>query len=119
MEKVLNCQFVESSSRVAEKSSIRFFEGQTSSSSGYFGGQTSSSRSLEVNDVFESVMTMRDNVSSPMELRKGMTFNSKDELMHVVKQFHIRSHQEFVVTRSSDLNWDVACKWKVMVVSGI
>ncbi|KAL8098798.1 hypothetical protein AgCh_031499 [Apium graveolens] len=45
-----------------------------------------------------------------MELREGMTFNSKEDLIHVVHQFHIASHQEFTVTRSSDLNWHVACK---------
>ncbi|XP_074356606.1 uncharacterized protein LOC141696334 [Apium graveolens] len=55
-------------------------------------------------------MEMRDDVSTPMDLREGMTFNLKEYLIHVVNQFHIASHQEFTVTRSSDLNWHVACK---------
>ncbi|XP_074342533.1 uncharacterized protein LOC141680123 [Apium graveolens] len=67
-----------------------------------------------------SILDTGDNVSNHMELRIGMIFSSKENLIHVVNQFHIASHQEYYVTRSSELNWYVArrlredgCEWKL------
>ncbi|KAK1379316.1 SWIM-type domain-containing protein [Heracleum sosnowskyi] len=135
LEKILNCELIESSSRVAEMSSSRHLEGQTSSSR-CFGGEMSSSRFMKVREGVESrmrieksapeyvgnsrnyasfddsVLRTRDDVFSPMELREGMVFATKEELAHTIKQVHIRNHQEIVVTRSNQLNWHVACKWK-------
>ncbi|KAK1401496.1 hypothetical protein POM88_001101 [Heracleum sosnowskyi] len=139
LEKFSKCAMNESSSRVAEMSSHGYSEGKSSSGM-CFGGETSSStcfgggnssgtsRHLDGNEVVESgmliekAMTMasfddsflrtRNDVLNPMELRKGMVFGSKEELLHTVKQVHIRNHQEIVVTRSDHLNWHVACKFK-------
>ncbi|KAK1370022.1 hypothetical protein POM88_036114 [Heracleum sosnowskyi] len=134
LEKISNGELIESSSRVAEMSCSRYLEGQTSSSR-CFGGETSSSRFMEVSEgaesgmrteksaaeyvdnsrnfaSFDSILRTRDDVLSPIELREGVVFASKDELAHTVNQVHIRSHQEIVVTRSNQLNWHVACKWK-------
>ncbi|KAK1376307.1 hypothetical protein POM88_032500 [Heracleum sosnowskyi] len=139
LEKISKCVMNESGSRVAEMSSHRYSEGKTSSgrcfggetsSSTCFGGgnSSSSSRHLDGNEVVESgmpiaksitmasfddsVLRTRNDVLNPMELREGMVFGSKEELLHIVKQVHICNHQEIVMTRSDHLNWHVACEFK-------
>ncbi|XP_074356559.1 uncharacterized protein LOC141696298 [Apium graveolens] len=65
---------------------------------------------LNIASFDESILDTEDNSSTHMELRKGMIFSSKEDLIHAVNQFHIASHQEYYVTRSSELNWYVACR---------
>ncbi|KAL8104817.1 hypothetical protein AgCh_028841 [Apium graveolens] len=51
-----------------------------------------------------------DEVKNPMELTKGMTFQSKDKLMNVVKKVHIANHLEIKVVKSNSITWEVVCK---------
>ncbi|XP_074336942.1 uncharacterized protein LOC141674116 [Apium graveolens] len=78
----------------------------------YVGGDTVSSRSLDAYDVVDSALITREETLEPMELREGMIFDSKKVLMHTVRDFHIRNHQEIKVVRSSDVYWIVVCKKK-------
>lgn len=48
----------------------------------------------------------------PFELMYARLIGTKEELIHVVKQFHIRNHQDIVVSRSDLMNWYVARKYK-------
>ncbi|KAL8104231.1 hypothetical protein AgCh_028454 [Apium graveolens] len=102
---------VETSSRVSERSGSRGFDCQTTSSM-YVGGDTVSSRSLDAYDVVDSALITREETLEPMELREGIIFDSKKVLMHTVRDFHIRNHQEIKVVRSSDVYWIVVCKNK-------
>ncbi|KAL8146023.1 hypothetical protein AgCh_003962 [Apium graveolens] len=102
---------VETSSRVSERSGSRGFDCQTTSNM-YVGGDTVSSRSLDAYDVVDSALITREEILEPMELREGMIFDSKKVLMHTVRDFHIRNHQEIKVVRSSDVYWIVVCKNK-------
>ncbi|KAL8108893.1 hypothetical protein AgCh_025115 [Apium graveolens] len=70
------------------------------------------SRSLDAYDVVDSALITREETLEPMELREGMIFDSKKVLMHTVRDFHIRNHQEIKVVRSSDVYWIVVCKKK-------
>ncbi|XP_074351961.1 uncharacterized protein LOC141691117 [Apium graveolens] len=102
---------VETSSRFSERSGSRGFDCQATSSM-YVGGDTVSSRSLDAYDVVDSALITREETLEPMELREGMIFDSKKVLMHMVRDFHIRNHQEIKVVRSSDVYWIVVCKNK-------
>lgn len=41
-----------------------------------------------------------------------MVFESKEEMVRVIKDVHIRNHQEIKVLRSDSESWEVACKRK-------
>lgn len=60
----------------------------------------------------KSVLQKGGDVYNPAELTKGMVFETKEELLEVVKRVHISNHQEIKVVRSNTLSWDVDCKLK-------
>ncbi|KAK1388475.1 hypothetical protein POM88_016653 [Heracleum sosnowskyi] len=66
--------------------------------------------SLMVISYQEPVMQNVGDLHSPAELRKGMVFETKEELLEAVKRVHISNHQEFEVVRSDVLTWYVECK---------
>ena len=109
-----NVETSSSRERIIETSSSRCLERQTSSSRGLgleSGGRIDES-TLNISSFDESILRTMDDVSSAMELRVGMMFDTKEELIHAVREVHMRSHQEFIVSRSNALNWQAVCKWK-------
>ena len=58
----------------------------------------------------EPIMQNVGDLHSPTELKKGMVFKTKKELLEVVKRVHIVNHHEFKMVRSDPLTWDVECK---------
>ncbi|KAK1382582.1 hypothetical protein POM88_020317 [Heracleum sosnowskyi] len=52
-------------------------------------------------------------ISKASELQKGMMFQTKEELMRVVKDVHIANHQEIKVVRSDLVTWEVECNRKM------
>lgn len=47
---------------------------------------------------------------NPAELAKGMLFESKEQLINLVKKVHISNHQMIKVLKSDPLTWDVVCQ---------
>ncbi|KAK1379327.1 hypothetical protein POM88_026071 [Heracleum sosnowskyi] len=118
VEKVLiasePCEMIESS-RVGETSTRRCLEineivdsGVSNEKSAYRSFNSSFDSSKVISTLDDSVMETTDDVLSPLELRKGNVFNSKEELSHVVKEVHIprkRSvHGCFEIMESSGLH---------------
>lgn len=58
----------------------------------------------------EPIMQNVGDLHNPTELRKGMVFETKEELLEAVKRVHIASHEEFKVVQSDLMNWYVECK---------
>ena len=46
------------------------------------------------------------------ELKKGMRFDTKDELVSYVKQWHAEKHRDYAVRESKPTKWDIYCKEK-------
>ncbi|KAK1379307.1 hypothetical protein POM88_026051 [Heracleum sosnowskyi] len=49
-------------------------------------------------------------LNNPTELVKGAMFESKENLMNVVKKVHISNHQEVKVVKFDSITWEVICK---------
>ncbi|KAK1362187.1 hypothetical protein POM88_046661 [Heracleum sosnowskyi] len=61
----------------------------------------------------ELVMNKSVDISNASELQKGMMFQTKEELMRVVKDVQIFNHQEIKVVRSDSVTWEVECNRKM------
>ncbi|KAK1396350.1 hypothetical protein POM88_006213 [Heracleum sosnowskyi] len=61
----------------------------------------------------ETVMNKFVDISNASELQKGMMFQTKEELMRVVKDVYIANHQEIKVVRSDSVTWEVECNRKM------
>ncbi|KAK1361425.1 hypothetical protein POM88_045899 [Heracleum sosnowskyi] len=69
-------------------------------------------RSSTVASFNEPIMQKPRDILVPTELEKRMIFESKEEMMCVIKDVHLRNHQEIKVPRSYSESWEVACKRK-------
>ncbi|KAL8122031.1 hypothetical protein AgCh_018677 [Apium graveolens] len=49
-------------------------------------------------------------VKNPIELTKGMTFESKDKFMNLVKKVYIVNYLEIKVVKCDSITWEVVCK---------
>ncbi|XP_063936085.1 uncharacterized protein LOC135147164 [Daucus carota subsp. sativus] len=65
---------------------------------------------LERMTSFDDVEVANNEV--PLELKDGRLFSTKEDLMHVVKQYHIQNQLEIGVIRSDPSSWYVACKYR-------
>ncbi|KAL8156429.1 hypothetical protein AgCh_001498 [Apium graveolens] len=61
----------------------------------------------------EPVMNKSVDILNASELQKGRMFETKKELMRIVKDAHIANHQEIKVMRSDPVGWEVECKRKM------
>nr|XP_017233016.1 PREDICTED: uncharacterized protein LOC108207061 [Daucus carota subsp. sativus] len=110
----LSCDgnLVRSSSSVGEKSS-----GRDSGGSHFRHDQDVGDSYMSVDTSHLERMTSFDDVEVennevPLELKEGRLFSTKEDLMHVVKQYHIQNHLEIGVIRSDPSSWYVACKYR-------
>ncbi|KAL8157715.1 hypothetical protein AgCh_002427 [Apium graveolens] len=88
---------------------------RTSESGRVSGGVSGGSfdGSSMVASFHESVMNKSVDILNASELQKGRMFETKKELMRVVKDVHIANHQEIKVVRSDPVGWEVECKRKM------
>ncbi|KAL8103797.1 hypothetical protein AgCh_028121 [Apium graveolens] len=102
-----------SSSRTLLKSSANS-EGYSRASSDYTDNEIPYYKSFDGSSMIvsddEDCLKKASELHNPSELAKGGTFESKENLMNVVRKVHIANHQEIKVLKSDSMTWEVVCK---------